>query len=131
MKKGNSKSNPVRHKPPSRIKYEQSHPVVSFRVSQDTYEQLRERSRISGKSMASIILAYLTAETSARKIAYKQGYDEGYRQGYHEAKSRFGITYPCAICGGAIELASDNEKAAVAEYMVKHGWCHAECHKKA
>jgi len=31
------------HKPPARIRYEQSHPTVSFRLPRDTYDLLQQR----------------------------------------------------------------------------------------
>lgn len=121
MKGGNIGRKRVGHRPPSRIRYEQAHPVVSFRVRPEFYEKLQEISRNSGKSTARLIRDALESLESAKRIAHQQG--------YQEAKSRFGITYPCAICGRAIELTSDNAKSAASEYMTQHGWGHAECHQ--
>jgi len=39
------------HKPPSRIKYEQSHPTVSVRVDRKLYDELKELQELTKKEL--------------------------------------------------------------------------------
>ena len=43
------------HKPPSRIKYEESHPVISVRISNELRSELQELSKNTGKSFADFL----------------------------------------------------------------------------
>ena len=44
------------HKPPARIRYEQSHPTVSFRLSKDVYDLLKQRLEdLGGVSFADFV----------------------------------------------------------------------------
>lgn len=40
------------------------------------------------------------------------------------------VTYPCALCGKAIELKAEKERQAIATYMREHGWGHSACHER-
>lgn len=51
------------HKPPSRIKYEQSHPVVSCRLDMDTYTQLHAFLENTGVSFADFVKLELKLES--------------------------------------------------------------------
>ena len=51
MAKGNSK------KTPSRVKYEQNHPTVSFRVSKELYDMLQAVKKAEGKSNTDVLKA--------------------------------------------------------------------------
>jgi predicted DNA-binding protein len=44
-----------RHQPPAKIRYNQTHPTVSIRVSQDLYDRLKELREKSGKSLGDIL----------------------------------------------------------------------------
>ena len=50
-----SKDNKRKGPPPSRQKYERSHPTVSIRVNSTLYEELRELREKSGLSMAKVL----------------------------------------------------------------------------
>lgn len=41
-----------KHKPASRIKYEESHPVISVRISKELHGELQELAKATGKSFA-------------------------------------------------------------------------------
>lgn len=116
-------------KPPSRVKYEESHPTVSCRVPRETYERLQAIKEKEGKSFADILrigMGILKAKAKKEDKAYSQGYE----QGYNEAEREFKVTYACSVCGKTITLNSEGEKEAASGYMEEHGWGHAECHKK-
>ena len=44
-----------RSKPPSRIRYENSHPTVSFRIDRELYDELKDLKSKSGLSVADIL----------------------------------------------------------------------------
>ncbi len=45
----------VNHKPPSRVRYEQSHPTISVRINSELYDELKELGRTTGKSFADFL----------------------------------------------------------------------------
>lgn len=115
--------------PPSRIKYEQSHPTVSCRVSRDFYDRLLE-AKVEGNSFADILklgLGELEVRVKKLEEARKQGRDEGYKKGFTEASLCYKVTYPCSVCGEVIEVTSQQEKQAISEFMQERGWAHQEC----
>jgi hypothetical protein len=118
-----------KRKPPSRIKYEQSHPVVSCRVPKVIYDRLQDVKQRDGRSFTDILKIGLRIRESKAKKE-DQAYSEGYEEGYNEAKREYRVTYACSVCGKTISLNSESEKEAASQYMEEHNWGHAECHKK-
>lgn len=119
-----------RKKAPSRIKYEQSHPTVSFRISRELYDRLQQVKGAEDKSTADVLkvgLGLLEVKVVKEKEARRQGYEEGFEKGSEEAESLYKVTYPCKICRKTIEVMSVKEKEAIKGYMLEHGWGHADC----
>lgn len=146
MRNDKKRSNPSRHKPPSRVTYERTHPVVSFRVSANLYQRLQELLKKTGKSIGDFFreaLGVQQADTSrvyqaAYSEGHKEGYEEGHEDGYVEgekagwnsAKEDFLVTFPCSICGEIIPVNTAKVRKAASQYMVEHGWGHKECHEE-
>jgi len=107
------------HKPPSKIRYDESHPTVSVRVTRELYDQLKELREESGKSLGDILREALKLQAPSVKKAYQRGYEA--------AKNEFAIFYKCSVCGGNLTVTSEQAKAAVAQYMREHGWGHSKC----
>ena len=107
------------HKPPSKIKYDQSHPTVSVRVTQELYDQLKDLREHGGKSLGDILREALGQQEPSTKKAYQKG--------YNVAKREFAVSYKCSTCGGNLTVNSVKEKEAIARYMREHGWSHREC----
>lgn len=124
--KGKTKANLARHKPPSRTRYEASHPVVSFRVKKELYQQLKNLLAESGTSIGDFFRKALAVQRADTNRAYQRGYNKG----YVEARNLYRVTYLCDICGETIEITSPNEKRAAAQYMEEHRWGHAACHEE-
>ncbi len=117
--------------PPSRLKYEQNHPTVSCRVSKEIYDRLVEAKEVEGKSFSDILKIGLgKQEVQAKKVreSKKQGWDEGYKKAYADAAIRYKVIYHCNVCGKEMEVIHENEKKAVDQFMLEHGWGHNECH---
>ena len=116
--------------PPSRKKYEEDNPVVSCRVPKELYNRLRAIKKAEGKSMADVLKAGLglfEVKVRTEKEVKQEAYEEGQINGYELAESEYKVTYPCSICGESIEVTTDEEKKAIAEYMREDGWGHADC----
>ncbi len=122
-----------KHKPPSRIRYEKSHPTVSCRLSADVYKRLEKIKSKEKKSFADILkvgMGILEVETQQESAIREKAFLQGYEEGYAEAKIEFRVDYRCNICGKVLTVSSEEERAAVAGYMREHGWGHAECHER-
>jgi hypothetical protein len=111
------------HKPPSRIKYDESHPTVSVRVDRKLYDELKELQNLTGKSLTDI----LREAVRKQKPWAKDAYDLGQKAGYDSAKRQFEVTYRCSVCGGLITMNTADEKKAAAQYMRENGWKHSKC----
>jgi len=117
-------------KTPSRVKYEQKFPTVSFRISKELYERLQAVKGAEGKSTTGVLkvgVGLLEAKVSKEKEAKRQGYDEGFEKGYEEAEELYKVTYPCKICRRTLVVTSAKEKEVIRNYMLEHGWGHADC----
>lgn len=117
------------HKPPARIRYEQSHPTVSCRLSRDEYALLKQRLEdLGGISFADFVkdsLGLLQLKMPATEEIRERARDEGYNQ----AKEEYQIWYYCAVCGKRIDVGpnSDSHKAMIG-HMKQNGWGHKSCH---
>lgn len=119
-----------RSRAPSRVRYEQDHPTVSFRVSKELYDRLQTVKDAEGKSTTDVLkmgVRLLEVKVRKEKEVRDQAYDEGYEKGYEEAASRYEVSYPCEICGKMIVVMSTKQKEAIKRYMLKYGWGHADC----
>ena len=119
------------HKPPARVRYEQSHPTVSCRLSRDEYELLKQRlDDLGGVSFADFVkdslglLQLKIPETrEIKEKARMAGYDQGKRE--HQ------IWYFCAVCGKRINMSpGENDHKAMIGYMKEHSWGHGECRRQ-
>ena len=117
-------------KTPSRVKYEQKRPTVSFRVSKDLDDRLLAVKEAEGKSSTDVLrvgVGLLEVKVRKEKEVRAQAYDEGYDEGYKDAEELYKVTYLCKICRKTIEVMSVKEKEAIKGYMREHGWAHARC----
>ena len=115
------------HKPPARIRYEQSHPTVSFRLDRDTHTLLKQRLEDLEVSAADFIKESLgLIHTDIEEIK-----ERAFNEGYTQAIEDYQISYFCAVCGKCIVMfANGDDHKAMIGYMKEHGWGHASCHKQ-
>ena len=107
------------HKPPARVRYEQSHPTVSCRLDRDTYTLLKQR------------LEDLGGVPFADFVKESLGLLELNMQGYNQAVEDWQIWYYCATCGERIDMdPNDDDHKAMIGYMKEHGWGHPSCHRR-
>jgi len=117
-------------KTPSRVKYEQKRPTVSFRISKELYDRLQAVKETEGKSTTEVLkvgVGLLEVKVAKEKEAKRQGYEEGFEKGYEEAEELYKVTYPCKVCRKALEVTTLEEKQAIRGYMLENGWGHTNC----
>ncbi len=107
------------HVPPSRLRYEEAHPTVSFRLRRDLYEQLRATLERSEHSFADFVKEALGVKERTVGAAYSNG--------YAVAREKYLVTYRCRGCRGLLEVDGPEGKAAARQYMEKGGWGHVTC----
>lgn len=97
--KGNDRANDMvieeakrRKLPPSRVRFEKSHPTITIRLKEADRDKLLEMSKRTGKSAAKLVQEALDPMKRDIEAAYNRGYDHGW--GCFE--------YPCSICGEEI-----------------------------
>lgn len=118
------------HRPPAQIRYEKSHPTVSFRVSRDIYDLLNQRL----KDLGDVSFADFVKESLGLQQLKMPDIDEiegkAWGEGYDEAKEEHQIWYYCNVCGERIDIEpdSDSHKAMIG-FMREQGWGHTSCHK--
>ncbi len=105
--------------PPSKIKYDKSHPPISIRVSEDLKKQLDEIREMSGKSIGDILREAVGVQSKSTKNAWNGGHSV--------AKSKYGVRYKCSVCGGDMIIDTADEKKAAAKLMRERGWKHSSC----
>ena len=121
------KKTTTRHKPPSRIRYEESHPVMSCRLPKADFDLLKQRLEELKVSFATFVKDAL----GRLEITTKEIKDEAYNQGYNRAKEEHQIWYNCCICRKRIYISPNGEShKAIRQYMQEHRWGHANCHEK-
>ena len=119
------------HKPPARVRYEESHPTVSCRVDIDTYTLLKQRLEdLGGVSFADFVkdcLGLLELKMPDVEEIRGAALGEGYVQGVEESA----IWYFCAVCGQRIDVEPKSEShKAIIGLMKSAGWGHGSCHQR-
>ena len=110
-----------KYRPPSRLRYEQTHPTISLRVDLDTYEKLKGIQDRSGKSLAALIKECLgLREASTNEI---------YEKGYRDAEDRCKFSFSCSVCGEEIVISNNHPSVEVVKEKLK-GIGHTECTSK-
>jgi hypothetical protein len=112
------------HKAPSRIRYEQSHPTVSARISKDEYQKLMQYLDERVISFADFVRESLDIQKPDIEAIWEAGRQEGYFQ----AKSEFEIWCFCHRCRKPITILPNSKlHKALIEYMLAKGWGHTNC----
>ncbi len=82
--------------PPSRIRYEQDHPTISFRVSKDLYDEVKQFSTQNHLSFGDFVRIALDKQ----KVSYAHVHDQAYDAGIAKGKS---MGYNEGFAAGKIE----------------------------
>jgi len=116
------------HKPPARVRYEQSHPVVSCRLSRDGYDLLKQRlDDLGGVSFADFVEDSLGI-LQLRVPETKEIKENARRTGYDQGKKEYEIWYYCSVCGKRVNMLPEgDDHRAMMTYMKEKGWRHGQC----
>ena len=111
---------------PSRIRYEESHPTVSFRIDRELYDRLQAVKKAEGKSYTDVLkIGVGLLEVKAGKELEIRG--RGFLDGHMKAKEKYLVSFKCSVCRETIEVTSDKTKEAIRRYLQEDGWGHADC----
>jgi hypothetical protein len=106
--------------PPSRERYEESHPVISVRVTPEMRERLELLKNTSGMSAADVLRIGLDLAQPA--------IEEAFNVGYGDAEWRLKVTYWCSGCGrDDLSVEAPEEAEAVGEFLSRNGWYCPRC----
>ncbi len=109
----------TRTRPPSRIRYEESHPVISFRIKKEWYDELKNLLRTQDITIADFFKIALKKQKINRDKIWKEGYEEG---------STFYV--PCCVCEHLISFNVDDQETLEKVQEAFSKWGHTECLKK-
>jgi len=76
-----------KHKPPGCIRYEKTHPVVSFRVIEEWYNEFKAFLKEQNNSIGDFFRIALGKQKANYQKAHDKGFDEGFNIGYNEGKT--------------------------------------------
>lgn len=114
------------HKPPSRIKYEQNHPVSSCRLDRETHDLLERFLEDAGISFAQFVKSQLgivkLEMPDVKKIDI-----EAYKEGYAEATNEYRIQFKCQRCGKPMTVIPNSKLHKAIIDHLEGLWSHANC----
>ncbi|MEM3851601.1 MAG: hypothetical protein QXP70_01210 [Methanomassiliicoccales archaeon] len=104
---------------PSKIRYDGTHPNVSFRVSEDVKEWID-----SVRGDSSYTETIRNAMLSGAKV--QEAVNSAYRQGYEDARKTYRLTFWCSVCRKPMYCQPNDEMhRALVKYAFESGWHHA------
>ena len=110
--------------PPSRQRYEESHPTVTVRVDRALYDELKTLKERTGHSFADILKIGL----DKLQVVEEEIHTRGYMEGLDFASKAFQVRYRCARCHRLhLTITRDKEKQDAADLMYQAGWYDPTC----
>ena len=120
-----------KHKPPSRVRYEENNPVFSTRMPKEWHDELNNMLKDTGQSRKDFMGIALKKQNADYMELKDKTYEEGLDRGYELAKDDYRIWFYCISCGGeSYIIPNSNVHKAIIEYLKKQGWGHSECLRK-
>jgi hypothetical protein len=117
-------------KPLSRFNYENNNPVVSARISMETYKKLQlvlKNTNMKLPRLIEHIVNGLEPKLIPIEKAKEEASDRGWEEGFSVAKDIYAVSYPCSKCRKEIIVKSDEEKAFIRKMMRQNDWHHGNC----
>lgn len=113
-----------KHLPPSRVRYEKSHPTVSLRISREMRRKLDEVKEQYGLSVADVVR--FGVEIAEPDLG--SAFDQGLSEGYEIARAEFEVTFRCSRCGRRhLSITDEKTKEAVSDLLYRAGWHSPTC----
>lgn len=117
----------TRKVPPSKIKYLQKNPVVSFHLPTEMRDRLRGMAAKDGVTVATYVKRFLSgiiAKDDNREKAWHDGYEAGFRT----AREHYEIRYRCTVCEEPITiLPGSPHHISIIRNTREEGWRHSKC----
>lgn len=109
---------------PAKRRYDERHPVISFRVTEQAYERLKDVLVKQNKSIGAFFREALEIE--------QRNYDEarrrGYEQGFKEAKEKYAVAVTCISCYDGFYISSEELKDEAGLMLSnKYAMVHKDC----
>ena len=119
----------ARHKPPSRIRYEQAHPVIAIRVNAELYHKLKELKEIGDKSFADLLKEALGIQKKTVGRAYSRGHERGHAEGL--AEKQVISLGNCSRCKKPLrwDLSLKEDIELLTEAINQAHYIHSDCKK--
>jgi len=120
------------HKPPSRIRYEKSHPTASCRLNKETYDLLKQRlAELGNASFADFVkdaLGKLQFKISKSEEDAEREKEEAKKEGYRLATKEWQICYPCSVCKKKVALEPNSiDHHRIIDIAKEKHWAHESC----
>ncbi len=130
-----------KHRPPSRVKYDEAHPVIAVHLDRETYDAALKLRETTGKSFGQLVREslglvvgeYATIQTRADSEGFQRGLEqgraEGRPEGYVEGRLSCGIVdRECSHCHGhLVAQLHANSKPIEDGAAQGSSWVHDEC----
>jgi len=103
-------------------RYDEKHPVVSYRVTKEEYTRLKDVLTRQNKTMKEFFRQALKLE----EREYREAQRRGYLEGFNDAKEKYAVWLYCVDCGNGIAVADEKvkeEMTASYERMAMHTNC--------
>lgn len=111
------------HKPPSRRRYEASHPTVTIRVSPEVHQKLMNIRQTTGKSLGDILREAVGVQEASARSAYQRG--------YQAAEALYAVRWKCRVCGEDCTANDEAMRKRAAQHLADIGGIHSACATRA
>ena len=118
-----------RHKPPSRIRYEQNNPTISFRVSREVHDKLKDHLAKRGVSFADFVKESLGVQQIQMPDVGKIK-QAAWNEGYRKAKATYEICLSCSECQQPISIKPNSRLHEEIIDQFEGLWFHTTCREK-
>ena len=112
---------------PSQKRYNQKVPPTTFRMDSDTKQKLLELYEASKAETWGIFFKSLVGDSELKLKSIEEAKEAGYKSGSLNAMLRYGVTFPCAVCGQSILIKEPELKEKIRKLIAEAGWVHSEC----
>jgi flagellar biosynthesis/type III secretory pathway protein FliH len=109
---------------PAKRRYDEQHPVISFRVTEQAYERLKDVLVKQNKSIGTFFREALEIE----QRNYAEARRRAYEQGFKEAKEKYAVAVTCISCYDGFYISSEELKDEAGLMLSnKYAMVHEDC----
>ena len=121
----------TQHKPPSRVRYEKSHPAISCRLNKETYDLLKQQlEELGGISVADFVkdaLGRLQLKMPKPEDTERVR-EKATREGYSQAMREWQIWYYCNVCKKKVTVKPNSvDHKRIIGLAKENYWSHDSC----